>query len=301
MKSLAVFQGSEHEAFVLPGGEPAALLIHGFPGTPAEMRPLAEVLHAAGWTVHVPLLPGFGAQIASLGKYRYGDWVATITQALEAIRAAHQPTLLVGYSLGAALAIQAATAVSPDGLVLLAPFWRLDGGLQGTLLPILKWFLPRFHPFEKADFSAVKVRGMVESFAPDADLDDPEVQAALRGLAIPSSVIDELRKAGHAAYQLAGQVQVPTLVLQGTMDDVVKPAYTRQLVQHLSGPLHYREVLAGHRLVASALTAWPVVKEAILDFASDLRVCLPPMVGAENCLRGVQSSEIKGWGEAGHE
>ena len=38
------FDGSEHRSFVWTEGDHAALLIHGFPGTPAEMLPLGTVL-----------------------------------------------------------------------------------------------------------------------------------------------------------------------------------------------------------------------------------------------------------------
>ncbi len=47
------FNGPEHADFTIPGGDPAALLVHGFPGTPAEMRPLAEALNERGWTARV--------------------------------------------------------------------------------------------------------------------------------------------------------------------------------------------------------------------------------------------------------
>ena len=52
----------------------AALLLHGFPGTPAEMRPLGTVLRDAGWTVHGLMLPGLGADIASLEERNFQDW-----------------------------------------------------------------------------------------------------------------------------------------------------------------------------------------------------------------------------------
>jgi alpha-beta hydrolase superfamily lysophospholipase len=58
-QALLAFQGPEHLPFLWPGGQPAALLVHGFPGTPAEMRPLGEALHQAGWTAQGILLPGF--------------------------------------------------------------------------------------------------------------------------------------------------------------------------------------------------------------------------------------------------
>ncbi len=57
---LALFQGEEHQPFHWVAGPPAALLVHGFPGTPAELRPLGQALYEAGWTVSAPLLPGFG-------------------------------------------------------------------------------------------------------------------------------------------------------------------------------------------------------------------------------------------------
>ncbi|MCJ7702352.1 MAG: hypothetical protein MUO62_12275 [Anaerolineales bacterium] len=37
--------------FTFLGGRVGILLIHGFKATPAEMRPLAEFLHAKGFTV----------------------------------------------------------------------------------------------------------------------------------------------------------------------------------------------------------------------------------------------------------
>ncbi|MBE7551008.1 MAG: hypothetical protein HS126_08035 [Anaerolineales bacterium] len=40
MKLAQVFQGVEHQSFTLTRGASQALLVHGFPGTPAEMRPL---------------------------------------------------------------------------------------------------------------------------------------------------------------------------------------------------------------------------------------------------------------------
>ena len=45
------FEAPEHQSYLWPGGQPAALLLHGFPGTPAGTRALGQVPHAAGWSV----------------------------------------------------------------------------------------------------------------------------------------------------------------------------------------------------------------------------------------------------------
>ncbi|MDV7390199.1 hypothetical protein RZS08_02545, partial [Arthrospira platensis SPKY1] len=54
-----IFAGPEHVTYTLRGGQPAALLLHGFPGTAAETRSLGQALNDAGWTVQGLLLPGF--------------------------------------------------------------------------------------------------------------------------------------------------------------------------------------------------------------------------------------------------
>jgi len=43
-ESLLPYNTPEHQPFTLGDGSAVALLIHGFPGTPAEVRPLAEAL-----------------------------------------------------------------------------------------------------------------------------------------------------------------------------------------------------------------------------------------------------------------
>ena len=55
LKTLGLFQEAKHEPFFWPAEGPAAVLVHGFPGTPAEMRPLAKSLHERGWTTAGPL------------------------------------------------------------------------------------------------------------------------------------------------------------------------------------------------------------------------------------------------------
>ena len=69
LRSLPLFTEDEHQPFrksARGAMRGAALLVHGFPGTPADMRPLAASLAAAGWDVDAPLLPGFGPEIITL-------------------------------------------------------------------------------------------------------------------------------------------------------------------------------------------------------------------------------------------
>jgi hypothetical protein len=61
-----LFLDEEHKLFNWAGGQPAALVLHGFPSRQAELRPLGTSLHRAGWMVPGLLLPGLGPEIETL-------------------------------------------------------------------------------------------------------------------------------------------------------------------------------------------------------------------------------------------
>jgi hypothetical protein len=92
LPAIEFFSGAEHAAFRLDGGAPAALLLHGFLGTPAEMRGLAGALNRQGWTAEVPLLPGFGSDVATLTERRCMEWLDAVEAAARGLTATgHRP------------------------------------------------------------------------------------------------------------------------------------------------------------------------------------------------------------------
>jgi carboxylesterase len=266
------FQGPEHQPFRLEGGQAAALLVHGFPGSPAEMRPLGEALHAAGWTVEGLLLPGFGPQMDTLQERRYLEWLEAVRTSLQALRVSHKPLLLAGFSMGAALSLAAASESQPDGLLLMAPFWKLSGPLWG-ILPLLRRVFPSIRPFRllKMDFNDPRVRKGMADFMPGVDLDDPEVQRAVRDFTFPVGSLVEVRNAGRGAWTAAERVGCPALVLQGTRDMLVRPAFTQRLLERMPVRPEYRELDAAHDLPDARAPAWPEVRAASLEFADRLR------------------------------
>jgi carboxylesterase len=249
-----LFPDPEHEPFVLGHGRGGALLLHGFMGTPAEMRPLAHELSQADHTVHGPLLPGFGRDLPRLGEMRRRDWVRAAQTEWEAIRQTHQSSVLVGYSLGAAIALHLAAAHPPDVLILLAPFWRLNSCLA-HLLPIVKYVVPRFSPFSLPNsHENPAMRAQMQRIMPEADLDDPAVIALLQEKAVlPTAVLAEIRTLGAEAYKIADQIHCPTLIIQGTQDDLVDKRLTRQLLQRLPTAVTYHEIPADHEFLKENL------------------------------------------------
>ncbi len=278
LPAFEIFSGTEHAAFRLSdsrslnGGKPAALLVHGFGGTPAEMRGLAEALHRQGWMTEALLLPGFGADIATLTERRHAEWVAAVEVAGRALTAAGQrPLLLVGYSLGAALALVAAKTIRPAGLIVLAPFWWPEKWWMQIVEFFVRPLLPiGFRPLRKADLADPKLRQGLAKFMPGLDLDDPSAQAALRAFRVPLGLIDQVRGLSRRMVAAVPEILAPVLVVQGTRDSVVRAAQTRRLLRRFTNSPAYFEVDAEHDLTLPQNPAWPSIEAAVIEFAQGI-------------------------------
>ena len=265
---LPWFSGPEHRPFLLGGGGRAALLVHGFASSPAEMHPLAEELNAAGWSVRGMLLPGFGPQLSSLPEVGWQDWKRAVAGELQVLRALYPEVLLVGFSLGGAVCIAAAAEENPDGLVLLAPFTRAGGDLKKTLGGLILPYVSRFFfPLRDADFSEPRLRKAIGEVLPEADLEDPRTISALRSVGVPSAILEQVVRAGLQARRAAASIAMPVLLIQGREDTVVYPEYTRRLLRRFPSPPRYVEVPAAHSLVRPSSPAWEQVAQEIVSFA----------------------------------
>jgi len=264
------FAGEEHRSFVWQGSAGAALRVHGFPGTPAEMRPIGAVLRDAGWNVHGLMLPGLGADIANLERRAGRDWSDAVRQALGKLQQSHSPVLLVGYSMGGSLALNAAREQRPEGLVLLAPFWSFGENWLSLFWPAISLTFRRIKPLKRADFSVPEVRRSVQRMFGNIDLDDPEIQSALRKLTASTKPIEQLSRLGRSAFKQAAKIEAPILVIQGSRDRVVPPLRTWRLLENFIRSPEYHEIEAGHDLVDPQSGAWDQVREALLRFALSL-------------------------------
>lgn len=264
-----LFAGPEHRAFALNGGQPAALLLHGFMGTPAEMRPIADALHAEGWTVHAPLLPGFGEDMQSLTARSHEEWAgAALAAAFSLRQQGHAPLLLVGFSMGAALSLIIARESGAKGLALLAPFsWAEPRWLRWVEF-LVRPFLPiGFRPLRNADLADPRVREGIARFAPGLDLDDGETQRIVRDFRVPLGLIDQLRAVSRRAAAAARHTDAPVLVVQGSRDSVARPRQTAELAGRLPRPPEFVEVDSEHDLTAAENPSWSHTRLALLRFA----------------------------------
>jgi esterase/lipase len=280
---IEVFTGPGHDPFRLtpvgpdPGPVAGALLVHGFGGSPRELRALAAVLASNGFVVEVPRLPGHGPDIRDIADYRLEDWLATVTAGAAHLREAGVRRLVVvGHSVGGALALATVTSVRPDALVLLAPFCWPTKAWQRAAGPLVRVFLPPgFAVFSRMDLAEPDVRAGMEALLPGLDLDDPAVIAGLRQLRMPTTALEQLFRVSHAAEAATAGVRVPVLAVQGRSDTVSVPARTRALLERLPAPAGYVEVEAAHDLVSEASPVRDEVLRLVLAFAQDAVQPLP--------------------------
>jgi len=107
-----------NRSFVLVTESPkaAVLLLHGMSDSPYSLRHLGERLHAAGAYVIGLRMPGHGTAPSGLVELSWQDMDAAMRLAVQHIAdlAAGAPLYLVGYSTGAALAVNYALATLND-------------------------------------------------------------------------------------------------------------------------------------------------------------------------------------------
>ena len=266
LKSPKLFNDPLHKPFRLDGdGSRAAVLVHGFPGTPREMRALGETLYSAGWSVIAPLLPGFGHEIATLPDRRHGEWRDSVRGAIAEARAAHGRVVIIGYSTGAAVALLAAERSPVDAQVLLAPYWRFGSPLRNVLWPVVRLWAGKWKPLGNADFDDERIRSGVLRMLPDLDLDDAAVRDELSRLTVPTQLLDEMRHLGSSARKAAGRSSIKTLIVQGLRDEVVQPRDTDALLNAISGA--ELELLdATHYLTSPSDGAWERITRVVGEF-----------------------------------
>jgi esterase/lipase len=255
----------EHDSFNAGDSDRRALFVHGFPGTPAELKSLAETLVERGWQVSVPLLPGFGKDIINLAHKGHKDWLGKVNSEFETLKKGSEHMLLVGFSMGGALSLTSSVTLKPDQLILLAPFSKLPDWRE-KLLPAVKYILPELRPFEKADFNDASIRAEFTKMLPDVDLNDVSVQAQLRKLVtLKTESLIQLREIGKLAKVNAPKVSSPCVVIQGTEDKTVVPPYTKKLVERFTNKPKYIEIPGGHEFTKTLDPCYPKLKQVFLE------------------------------------
>jgi carboxylesterase len=241
----------ERQAYTLESGPVGCLMLHGFLGSPASSRPLAEHLAQRGVTVHCPLLPGHGELPNKLEGVTRQAWIAEAEEAFAFVRERCQEIFLMGHSMGTTLCAHLAERHGGvRGIIMLAPAYTVPSR-SIHLLRLARYVLPWFYPLRFKRLRRLTFERLRDVY-PDLDPDDPALAARLPELTrVPTGPVDEMSRMLALGRRLWPRIDEPVLIIQGGADIAVDPATTRKLLGRLAS--QDKELVffpeAGHELM----------------------------------------------------
>ncbi len=234
----------------LTGGRPlGVLLLHGFSGSPASMKPWAQFLAEKGYAVEVPRLPGHGTRWQDLNKVAWTDWYAEAERALDRLRETTEAVVVGALSMGGSVALRLAEERGADvaGIVLVNPFVS-STRKELKALPLMKHVVPS----TKGVVNDIKKPGQDEVGYP---------RLPLKGLA---AVVDMWR----AVVPDLPKVTQPLLYFRSSVDHVIDDSSSRTVLGAVSSRDVEERILTESYHVATIDNDAPRIFEESAEFVS---------------------------------
>ncbi len=202
------------------GGPTGVLVIHGFTGNPCSMRPLAERIADAGYSVEMIRLPGHGTSLEDLVTRRWSDFTETALGAYDELAGRCERVAVVGLSVGGGLtALIAEQRQSVAGCVFINPMVKGPGAeIEQGLRDLIDSGLEVLATDGGSD---IKKQGVSEAKYDGWPL--RSLQSVIEGL---GPVLDNL-----------ASITAPSLLLTSREDHTVAPEIGDLVAEHVSGPL----------------------------------------------------------------
>lgn len=204
------------------GASTGVLVVHGFTGSPASMRGVAEAIADAGYDVELPRLPGHGTTIDDMLATDWTAWSGEVARALDALASRVSTIVAVGQSMGGSLVLDAALErPSIAGIVCINPLTRLrDADTMAMLDDLLD-----------DGIDVVPGEG--------SDIADPDGS----DIAYPGTPLKPLRSlllegVGRIADRF-GELSMPLRLFTSRNDHVVEPADSEHLAATYGGPVEH--------------------------------------------------------------
>jgi carboxylesterase len=208
---LKVLHGAE--PFFWPAGKKGVLLIHGFTGSPSEMRLLGEHLHKAEYTVLAPRLCGHGTTPEDMASTSWNHWYGSVLDAYHLLTAMCNEIIVIGLSMGGLLALELAVNQQVSKVVSLsAPIYLAEKRLPW--LPLAALFT-NFIPKRRKAIAGLDSRYSV-----------------CYKLTPLQSVKSLLKLIKHVRGQLSHMAQ-PLLIIQSRAEKTVVPASAQFIYDHV--------------------------------------------------------------------
>lgn len=245
-----IVEGAESFALTGTNGR-AVLLLHGSGDSPQTLRYLGERLHAAGYTVLAPLLPGHGRTPLEFSRVSAAAYLTAAEEALDELRGRAGWIAVGGLSMGGALAARlAAEAADVKALLLLAPYLVPPPVVRWAALTSPAW-------------------GLVQPYLPgrgEASVHDPTAREASYAYGVfPPNALRALVDTAAGGRAALAAVTAPTLIVNSREDNRIPEAVAASATAALRAPVE-RYWVAGCGHVITVDYCKDAVADLVLGF-----------------------------------
>ncbi|MTI81160.1 MAG: alpha/beta fold hydrolase [Firmicutes bacterium] len=199
----------------MEGSNPVCLIIHGFTGGPYEVMPLAKHLKGLGYLTSVPTLAGHTGNLNDLANVNYKDWIASAESVLVKLLLEHEKVNIIGFSMGGLIGVYLANKYKINTLVMLSsPIYV--GEPKNMALHICR-------DMRNKNYQRIK-------------------RYVSNCINTPIKAVINFKIMVHIMKPLIKKIQIPTLVLQGLKDDVVRPKSAQYIHDNIAAAdkqIHY--------------------------------------------------------------
>ncbi len=237
------------EPFAADGGNVGFVLSHGFTGTPASMRPWAERLAAAGFTVRLPRLPGHGTTWQDANKSSWPQWYEAVETAYQEVAERCEHVFAAGLSMGGTLVTRLAEQHQLAGLVLVNPSYGTERR-DVALAKYITW--------------AIKSRPSI-----GGDIKKPG-QAESSFDRTPLVAFVSLQKLWKVVVADLPDVSAPVLLYRSREDHVVEPLSGRLLIEGATSTSVREIILENSYHVATLDNDAELIFDGSIEFAQQI-------------------------------
>lgn len=209
------------EPFFFPGkpGQPGCLLIHGFTGSPKEMRWMGEYLSGRGYPCLGVRLTGHATRPEDMIRSCYMDWIASVEDGYHLLSGVTDRIYLVGLSMGGVLSLLTSTRLNVVGVIAMSTPYRIPYNFPAWAMKLLSGVL-RYQPKEKTE--------------PGASWFDKEAYA--QNISYPQNPVRsgaELQLLLEEMRATLPSVDVPVLLIHSKNDTYVLPENMEHIYSNL--------------------------------------------------------------------
>ena len=237
------------EPFSFDGGPIGVLMVHGFTGSPASMRPIGGWLASTGVAVQGVRLPGHGTSVDDLRTRTWTEWVDTAAAGLAALRERCRTVVTMGQSMGASvvLSVAAARPHDVDGIALTNPY-VFDRRLLAV--PVGSRFLRN-------------VKGISGDIAKPGQDERGDTVMPVPAIAQMAAMLKHVRAA-------LPEIRQPIVVFRSEQDHVIPRSNAEKVLERIGSERRELVLCPNSYHVVTLDFDAPLVQERVLRFAREL-------------------------------